>query len=887
MRSLPLYLGQRAPEAAAQSTSRLPPDKSCQRCELAQGARAVCIGADGEPGGLLILGDAPTRAEDLAGRPFTGDSGTYVRRLVAKLWQGPVVYDYAVKCAPGRTKLGDKHLDACRPYLAGVLADAAPKRVILLNGQAAAGLLGRSVAVWSARGGYAYLAPPEDAIPSAAVPVFFMLPPYGAMRNRFVRGAFEADMERAINGPLPPRPPWHARFTEVTSQPDAIVMDAVLRRAPWVAWDVETAGQMHDPSFRIVSIAFAPADDPDGAWYVGREALANPHVLHIVKAVLTNPAIPKVGQNVKYDATSVRVAWGVWVQGFRGDTRLWRKLLDVEADAKLDTMAELVGMGGTKEEAAEAKGVELKRVRGVLAAERRGVAKGVPIAIQGDSVEALETCIRLRADHEPIHPLADPSLEAFIRLGAESDAYVYGLLPDDVLGRYNARDAVATARLATHLEAQLNEVPQVRRVWDRVVCSASVAVEKMEHWGVAVSKDAIVAFDHFLEGEVAGVKRRLDAYDPKMNWESGAQIADFLFGRLKLPVLKKTPGGQPSTDAQALAALSGKHSAVADILAFRKLVKMRGTYAGRSGLDGMFAHIRADGRIHPTILLDGARSGRTSCSNPNLQNIPRANKPLGKMARDIFVAPAKNRVLFEADFKQLEIYVAAALSGDPDMLAIIRAGVDYHQTTAELVSQIAWGIPPEKVTSEHRSAAKIINFGLIYGMGDASLAAKIGCSVAMAARIREAILGKFKRLAAWIRERLAETRRTGDTWTYWDGEPARRRQLWGIASPDDEERSNAENGSFNTPVQGTANDFCEASLAMICDWLEADRLDAMLCLSVHDSVILEINREDLHEVAHQVSRIMTSHNGMGINMAVDMKWGSSWGSLVEYTESAA
>lgn len=253
------------------------------------------------------------------------------------------------------------------------------------------------------------------------------------------------------------------------------------------------------------------------------------------------------------------------------------------------------------------------------------------------------------------------------------------------------------------------------------------------------------------------------------------------------------------------------------------------------------------------------------------------------MARDCFAARPGFTIL-ECDYSQLELRIAAALSGDPEMRGIFEAGVDYHLRTAQLVSQTAWGIPPEQVEDKHRSQAKGFNFGLLYGQGDSALAQNIGCTVQQAGRIREAILGKFSVLARWIQEMLQYATKNGHAWTWWDGHRARRRPLWRIADDNDAGASVARNSAHNTPIQGTASDFCIASLIECVRWIEGDNLenDVKLCLPVHDALLFEVRADMLPEVHANVMRIMQSWNSNGVPLIADAKAGPSWGSLEKY-----
>ncbi len=753
MNYLPLY--EALPRAAIESSPRASLDAGCTRCELYARAKTVCLGADGEPGGLLVVGESPGRNEDACGRPFIGESGGALRRVIKRYWTGgPVVLDNAVRCVPGKDGLKDKHVAACRPYLAGTLGEARPTRIVTLGAWAAYSVLGRSVAPFSTRRGYAFLTGGGKI-----VPVFTVLHPAAALRNRFVAQWFDADMQWALTAE-PPRPPWDADVHVVESEADARLATARLREAAWSMFDVETAGLLFDPSFRLLSVSFCAQGERD-AWVWGREALSDPCVVAPMLDYLADATALKGGTNVKFDMLAAFCASrGVMPRGVKIDVRLWRKLLEPEADARLDRMAELVGMGGMKEENAAHLEEGKAKVARVLSYERRKAAREAKIA-RGEKVSKTMSV--------PEGPLTlaelgiDPALERVVRSDAyDKDTWAYALVPKDVLYRYNARDAVATAALAERLEPELRAVPSIARVWDAIVEGASRAVAQVESWGVAANKDAIVAFDRYLEAREHELLNKLNGHARLENWNSRDQIADLLFGKLGLPSIKLTDAGEDSTDKDVLEALRTKHPLVGHLIDYRSVTKLRGTYAR-----GLLPHVRPDGRIHPTLLLDGARTGRWSCKDPNLQNQPRPKDNDGgvaKMVRDNFVASPGCR-LVEFDYSQIEIRVAAMLSGDPVMQEILRSGADFHQRTAEMIAKVAWGIDPSQVTDAHRTQAKAVNFGIIYGKTARTLAAEWGVSVSVAQGIVDAIFDRFQRLEAWRKERLAEARRTGEVWT--------------------------------------------------------------------------------------------------------------------------
>jgi DNA polymerase-1 len=242
-------------------------------------------------------------------------------------------------------------------------------------------------------------------------------------------------------------------------------------------------------------------------------------------------------------------------------------------------------------------------------------------------------------------------------------------------------------------------------------------------------------------------------------------------------------------------------------------------------------------------------------------------------------------LLVELDYSQLELRIAAALSGDPVMIADFLSGEDFHLRTAKAIAKTFWGIPPEQVEKKHRTLAKSVNFGLAYGKTARTFSEELGIPVEDAERLCDAIMGRFKVFTAWRNERLAYARRSGFCWTEWRGRQARRRALWNLGGQDDYLRSVAEHGSYNTPVQGTASDYCVASIVSVVRWIEDNALapDVMLVLPVHDSLMLDVREDLVPEAVSAVSGIVTSWPiPNGVPLEAEVKVGPSWGSLAKW-----
>ena len=875
MKTLPLYTGMKPAWSAVEREVPIDRDslnpagyddqgRACDRCKLgaSPNLRTPCLPAVGEPGGLLVVGEGPGKNEDTRGEPFVGPAGALLRTALQKHWKGPVAMDSATRCFPYGAKVTDKMVDQCRPFLAATLQEVQPSRILVVGAWSAYAVFGRSVPILSARRGFSFL----HGRGNNPIPAFYVLSPAQALRNRFMRQWFDKDVEYALTADPPQDGGWGTKARIVETLADALEAEAELMTHDWATFDVETMGRMWTPDFKVIALSIC-GDGDEEVFTWGERALNDPIIRAPLARVLQSKRLGKVGSNVKYDQLSMRSAFGIVVRPIYGDTRLSRKLLDPEASGYLEHMAELVGMGGHKKDAESAMAESATKVKRTV---RKLLRKTPPVPLPTPIVADLGF---------ELHP----SIDAALRVATDDtlddvvDTYRFSMMSESNLLQYNARDVVVTQRMQHYVDRELAKRPTLARTWETLVRPAASALERVEGWGIAASKQAITGFDRYLVAREQKLKKDLDNY-PDVNWDSPVQVRALLFGKLGLKPLYETASGAASTDKATLEHLRHLHPLPAALLDYRFVTKLRGTYAS-----GMLDYVRSDGRIHPNVKLDGARSGRTSCVQPNLQNIPRAQTVEGKMARDCFIA-GHEKLLLEVDYSQLELRIAAMLSGDEVMAEIFRSGVDYHLRTAQLVSHVAWGIPPEQVTDQHRSWAKAVNFGILYGKGAGTLAEEWGISKLKAQGIMDAIMGKFKKLDAWCKRQRAEAERTGVVWTWWNGLPARHRPLYRVADADDMTASVARNGAVNSPVQGTASDFCIASLVDTVQWIEDDGLenDVKLCLPVHDALLVEVSMGMVSEVAHTLHDIMTGHNSLGIPLEVDFKLGPAWGSMQTY-----
>lgn len=873
MRTLPLYKGPEPLAIEREAPAQRNP--SCTACALHSRARTVCMPAarEGTPGGpvVYVLGMGPGEQEDRVGVPNVGASGAFLRDLVKRYWPGEAVYDNAVRCAPGK-KVPPAAIKACRAYGAQYLAESRPSRILALGSEAVASLLGAGLPTFSVRRGYTYT--------SDGVPVFFLLHPAAALRNRFVKGWFDADLKWALTCDLsevPPSPKNAVAFL-VETETDAQQAIEDLRMADVVTWDLETYGAAGNDEFRILDAAAVPGGC-DYAYVWERAALDNPRVAGPLVALLADPEQAHGGQNVKFDESGMRQRYKVIVRA-QFDTMIWRRLVDGDVDLDLETAQALVGMLGGKAEAEE----YVKR--GV--AELRKMVKG-PSERQLKKGFVQDTSWWHSAPHDPELNLAELELAVDrVREGDDPYRYAYAAIPPEVRAVYNALDTLSTDKLRLYYEARFaaNEAgARARRVWDEVARGMAWALASMEANGVRINKAKTQELRQRMAGEMAKLEAVVAQYNngEPINLNSSDQVAALLFDRLKLPASRVTEkAGKRSTAADVVEKLD--HPAAKAITEWRTASKFKSQYA-----DGLEEAVRDDGRVHANTRVVGTGTGRPSCTDPNLFNLRRPDDDIGVLVRDCLEAEDGYEFV-EVDQSQVELRVAGMLSGDEAMIDAYIKGLDMHLESAKYVAEKTKRFDPATITKKHplRSQTKSIVFGALYGEPAFSQAQKLGITKKEAEALQKLIMGRFPKLARWIQTQLANSRRTGDCHTYWNGELFRRRPLTDIASPEENIRVTAERSAWNTPIQGTAADYTNASLWAIQAYIERENVPARLVLTVYDSILLEVRKDWVIRVAKRAKQIMESWPTMnGMPLKGECKRGKAYGSMQEFEPDEA
>jgi len=424
------------------------------------------------------------------------------------------------------------------------------------------------------------------------------------------------------------------------------------------------------------------------------------------------------------------------------------------------------------------------------------------------------------------------------------------------------RRAVAIARLVAPLTEQLN-ARQGSGLLEDVELPLVRVLARMEDAGIGVDVPYLEELGESLRDRLATLEKKIyqQAGEP-FNVNSTLQLREVLFERLGLPVLKKTPKGLPSTDASVLQKLADDHPMVEHLLSYRELEKLRSTY-----VDGLLPLVAGDGRIHCVFNQRGAATGRISSERPNMQNIP-ARSEEGRTIRRAFVAGSERRFVV-ADYSQIELRILAHLSKDAALVKAFHDGEDIHTTTAGRV----FGVAPEAVDYEMRRRAKVINFGLLYGMEAYGLAQRLEIERDEAQEQMDAYFDQFPGVRDFMSGIVADARNSGYTETIL----GRRRYLPELTSGNFRERQSGERMALNAPIQGSAADIIKKAMIELDGRLEAAGEDTFMVLQVHDELVLETPIASVEATAAVVKEVMEGVVALEVPLKVDVGIGSSLG----------
>jgi DNA polymerase-1 len=579
-----------------------------------------------------------------------------------------------------------------------------------------------------------------------------------------------------------------------------------LSAAGMFAFDTETTSvnYMHA---ELVGFSFAATPGhaayvPLAHDYVGVEAqLGVDEALAIIRPLLQDPGVVKIGQNLKYDM-SVLAKYDVQICGTLFDTMLESYVLNsVATRHNMDALASFY---------LERSTIKYEDIAGKGAKQLK--FNEIPLDIATDyAAEDADVTLQL-------HQALLPQLEAQGRWLSVLTEIEMPLMP--VLSAIERNGALVDGRLLQQHGAELADRMQAltQQAWD-------------------------------FAGE-------------EFNLGSTKQLQQIFYDKLDLPVLKKTPGGKPSTAEPVLIDLARDYELPATILEYRGLAKLKSTYTDKLPLDIN----PTTGRIHTSYHQAVTATGRLSSADPNLQNIPIRNAE-GRRIRQAFVAP-QGRSIVAADYSQIELRIMAHLSGDANLTRAFAEGDDIHRATAGEV----FGVTASEVSDEQRRSAKAINFGLIYGMSAFGLGRQLGISRTVAQDYIDSYFNRYPGVRAY----MDETRALASEQGYVETVFGRRLYLPEINARHAQRRQAAERTAINAPMQGTAADIIKRAMLEVQSWLNADSVDALMIMQVHDELVFEVADEDVATLVQQVTKIMQGAADLSVALIVDSGVGANW-----------
>ena len=406
------------------------------------------------------------------------------------------------------------------------------------------------------------------------------------------------------------------------------------------------------------------------------------------------------------------------------------------------------------------------------------------------------------------------------------------------------------------------EVLGLAALYYRVELPLVKVLARMEWYGITVDLNHLHAMNQEITSRVNELLQ--DIYrvaGESFNVNSPKQLGVILFEKLGLPVIKKTKTGY-STNAEVLEKLKGRHEIIDKLLEYRLLSKLKSTY-----LDGLAAITKPSGRVHTSFNQAVTVTGRLSSSEPNLQNIP-IRTEVGKKIRELFVPGSKWQYIMSADYSQIELRILAHLSEDKNLLEAFTHNQDIHTRTASEV----FGVAMDEVTSEMRTRAKAVNFGIVYGISDYGLSRDLDISRAEAAQYIESYFAKYSGVKKCIDQLIVMARQSGIAKTML----GRIRQVPDINSANFNRRSFAERTAMNTPIQGTAADIIKKAMIDVNKALVQEKLNSRLLLQVHDELIFEVTAEEKEKMAQLVKAAMENAVKLKVPLVVEVKFGANW-----------
>ncbi len=577
-----------------------------------------------------------------------------------------------------------------------------------------------------------------------------------------------------------------------------------LESSDQISFDTETTS-LNYMEAEIVGVSFAVEEHtaaylPLAHDYPGApDQINREKALTLLKPILESPTIKKIGHHLKYDAHVLR-NHGISLRGIAHDSMLESYVLN-------------------------------------------------STACRHD----MDSAAKLYLNRETKH------FEDVAGKGAKQ--LTFNEVPIETAGPYAAEDADVTLQLHNTLWKKLSAQPQLQNLYQEIEQPLISVLLSMEHYGVLVDTKMLAHQSKEINGQLIELEKQAhELAGGPFNLGSPKQLQEILFDRLEIPVLRKTPKGQPSTAEDVLQELAEDHDLPRVILEHRSLSKLKSTYTDKLPEQ---VNPRTQ-RIHTSYHQAVAATGRLSSSDPNLQNIP-IRTPEGRRIRQAFVAPPNFKIV-ACDYSQIELRIMAHLSEDPGLLSAFSAGEDIHRATAAEV----FGTPLGDVSTEQRRSAKAINFGLIYGMSAFGLGKQLGISRTSAQEYVDLYFARYPGVHDYMNRTRETARQQGFVETVF----GRRLYLPEINSKNYQRRQYAERSAINAPMQGTAADIIKRAMIVVFDWLHKN--DVRLVMQVHDELVFEVPEAAAQEVADQVSSLMANAAELSVPLKVDAGIGENW-----------
>ena len=580
----------------------------------------------------------------------------------------------------------------------------------------------------------------------------------------------------------------------------------ILREAGEFAFDTET-DSLDNLSARLVGMSFAAKAGHAAYVPIGHDYLDAPdqllteQVLRVMKPILEDEKIRKIGQNLKFDR-GIMENYGVELRGIAFDTMLGSYVLNsVAGRHDMDSLADR----------------------------------------------------HLNYKTTTFEDIA----------GKGKKQLTFNQIPLEEAANYAAEDADITLLLHQALYPQLEAEKSLLHVYQDIEMPLVPVLSRMERTGVLIDANVLAAQSAELTARLDELEKQAFAIaGEEFNLSSPKQLQTILFEKLNLPVVKKTPGGAPSTNEEVLEELADNHELPRVILEHRSLSKLKTTYTDKLPLM-VDPKTR---RVHTSYHQAVTATGRLSSRDPNLQNIP-VRTDEGRRIRQAFIA-RNGYCIMAADYSQIELRIMAHLSQDKGLLKAFAEGKDIHRATAAEV----FGVPLDEVTADQRRSAKAINFGLIYGMSAFGLARQLGIPRGEAQRYMDLYFERYP----GVLEYMARTREHAAEKGYVETLEGRRLWLPEINSRNGMRRKAAEREAINAPMQGTAADIIKKAMIAVDDWLQKENIDALMIMQVHDELVFEVRKEQQAEMAEKIRGLMEAAMKLDVPLKVEAGVGANW-----------